>query len=193
MNGQTRTKNQLSSLRAMISQLEVRILAPICNCRIATSFHNAECLSAIIEAQSVPCLAHEFRTLGVFVRVLPKEPVLASDRQFCCCPPIWEPEIGDVSSTGQPPHSELRTQFALLRSYLNKPGAKCVLERPEASSLTELRTGVHARPDHDSLLLDGKRAFGVAFGYNRLREKWQKETGQTLPTWLSILRLQSAK
>jgi hypothetical protein len=184
--GTKRTLSQIPSLEDKISTLEKRVLAPLCNCRIATPFHNADCLQTILKAQCIPCQAHRFRTLGIFVPVPMAEPLLHSDRQFCSCRPI--DHSGPRSSFEYAPWpSEAKTQLVLIRTRVlalgRNPGC------PYAAIVATVRRKENGDIDQENLPSDTLLSFGLALDYYRQREKWMADTGQQLPKWLNILKL----
>jgi hypothetical protein len=59
----------------------------ICNCRFDTTFHNADCLAAILKGTSRVCPVHGFRELGFMLFASSWCVLKAEDNQFCPCPP----------------------------------------------------------------------------------------------------------
>jgi hypothetical protein len=59
----------------------------ICNCRLETKFHNADCLAAILQSTSRVCPDHGFREFGFFFWQSKQFPLGSGDDAFCPCPP----------------------------------------------------------------------------------------------------------
>jgi hypothetical protein len=186
--------SRVAFLEAAISTLEERVFAPICNCRIATAFHNADCLQAILKAQCIPCPAHGFRFLGIFFPVQPTEPVLPSDRRFCRCISVDQSDTKNSwESDFESSKRDCRVQTRLVRQYLELPGTKYRMEFAHAAILSNARTEENGRPDLRSFTPEALEALELALDYHRKREKWMADAGQPLPTSLEILKLQHSR
>lgn len=181
--------SQISSVEGKISALEDRVIAPICNCRIATSFHNAACLQAILKAQGIPCPAHGFRFLGVFFPILLTEPVLPSDQQFCSCQSNGESETGSSFECAYGRRSELKAQNTLMKSYIRPLAGVYSPDFPGAAILSKVKRKENGEFDWESLTADALCAFNLAVNHQGERQKWMADTGRPLPKSIEIVRL----
>lgn len=87
-----------SELEKRMSRIEKRMAErtkkpSICNCRVRTSYHNAECLLAVLKGMPWVCPIHGFRNMGRFW-FTPRWAILCTrprhggdDNRFCPCPP----------------------------------------------------------------------------------------------------------
>jgi hypothetical protein len=84
-----------NDLKRKIARLEKQAAkqtekAKLCNCRVMTRYHNAECLDALLKHMPLVCPVHGFRELGRFWWT-PAWSVLRTragdDNEFCPCPP----------------------------------------------------------------------------------------------------------
>jgi hypothetical protein len=81
-----------NGLEKRISRLEKRVAErteknKVCNCRVETRFHNADCLDAVLKGMSRVCSVHGFRKLGFFFWTSKQYLLQSEDNQFCPCPP----------------------------------------------------------------------------------------------------------
>jgi hypothetical protein len=81
-----------NGLENRLSRLEKRVAdrtekPTVCNCRVETRFHNADCLDAILKGIRRVCSVHGFRDLGFFFWTSEQYPLLSEDNQPCPCPP----------------------------------------------------------------------------------------------------------
>jgi hypothetical protein len=95
-----------NGLEKRLSRLE-RILTKktekprICNCRVETRFHGADCLDGILKGMSRVCPRHDFRELGFFFRTPKWRGLISEDNQFCPSPS--HPWRSFVMNGRQPP------------------------------------------------------------------------------------------
>lgn len=84
-----------NGLEKRLSRLEKRLAErthgpSVCNCRVHTRFHNAECLAAVLKGIPWVCPIHGIRQLGRFTWT-PKQYLLSyrngDDNPYCPCPP----------------------------------------------------------------------------------------------------------
>jgi hypothetical protein len=77
-------ERRLSRVEAQVAKRLERV--KICNCKVVTRHHNANCLRAILNASSRECPVHGFRDFG-FLWQVPNWVILSGDDdQFCSCP-----------------------------------------------------------------------------------------------------------
>ena len=118
--------------------------ARVCNCRVTTQFHNADCLEAVLKGVSRVCPRHGFRELGFFMEhpiwcpLKPRDSADSDDNKFCPCPPHpWRLYVLSGNHTQEASqaareanqklpsvdhsnfHEENRRIDALLEEYLN--------------------------------------------------------------------------
>jgi len=75
-------------LSRLEKQMEQRKKATrVCNCRVDTRFHGADCLAAILKSTPRVCAVHGFRDLGFFFWQSRQYRLGSGDDQFCPCPP----------------------------------------------------------------------------------------------------------
>lgn len=168
--------------------LEDQVLSH-CNCRVATPFHDATCLKAILKRQSVPCPVHEFRFLGPFFRVPMTEPVLRADRECCPCPAVADsdPELDDdpVKSF----RHDFRVQRRLFKKHITGPQPFLNPLRAMAAILGRLKTTADGLPDLSDLPPEDKEPFRLAMARDMQALQWRKETGRSMPRPLEILNI----
>ncbi len=90
-----RIENRIARLEKQAAKK--RQAAKVCNCRIRTRFHNAECLEALLEAMPLFCPLHGLRNFGRFwwtpeqfaLTYRDQGPILPNggDNELCPCPP----------------------------------------------------------------------------------------------------------
>jgi hypothetical protein len=84
-----------NELERKISRLEKRAAEEtagprVCNCRVITRYHNAECLDALLKCMPLVCPVHGFRELGRFWWTpawCVRRTRAGDDNEFCPCPP----------------------------------------------------------------------------------------------------------
>jgi hypothetical protein len=155
-----------AGLEKRISRLE-RIAAKksekprICNCRVETRHHGADCLDAILKGMSRVCPRHDFRELGFFFWTPRWRTLISEDNQFCPCPPHpWR------SFLLHGPHTWEGNYAA--REACNK--------LPPA--------------DHSNLQEDRRRGEALMAQYAEAGQQWVEKTGRQLPSREEIVKLQ---
>src|ERR1035438_7340576 len=78
-------ERRLSRLEKLMEQRKQK--TRICNCRVETRFHGADCLAAILKSTPRVCAVHGFRDLGFFFWQSRQYRLGSGDDQFCPSPP----------------------------------------------------------------------------------------------------------
>jgi hypothetical protein len=133
----------------------------VCNCRIETRYHDANCLAAILNGTRI-CPVHGFRELGFFFWTAKQYPLQSEDNQVCPCSP--HPWRSFLLSRG--PHT-WEGHHAAQDAWNNLPDA-------HQSSIQE-----------ESLQTDA-----TLVKYGRARQEWIERTGRELPDPEELKRLQ---
>jgi hypothetical protein len=88
----------------------------VCNCRVETRFHGADCLAAILKSTPRVCAVHGFRDLGFIFWQSRQYPLGSGDDQFCPCPPHpWRSWV-----LGKGPHP-IQTDQETTAKFLSDP------------------------------------------------------------------------
>jgi hypothetical protein len=134
----------------------------VCNCRIETRYHNANCLAAILNGMSRVCLAHGFRELGFFFWTAKQYALQSEDNQVCPCPPHpW-------------------------RSFLLSKGSHTWEgQRAAQEAWNNLADAHQSNIQEENLQTDAMLA-----KYGKARQEWIERTGRPLPSPQELKRLQ---
>jgi hypothetical protein len=157
-----------NELEKRISRLEKREAKSreepkVCNCRVQTRFHNAECLVAVLKGIPWVCPIHGFRNLGRLLWT-PEWGCLSyrnggNDNQFCPCRPHpWRSFVLSDVHTWE-------------KSYAAKE-AWHKLEREPMFSFEE----------------EGRRITSVWEKYWEACEQWFEQSGRRLPSPREIVK-----
>jgi hypothetical protein len=155
-----------NALEKRVSGLERRVTvtrgkAAVCNCRIETRFHSADCLEAILKNVYRNCPVHGFRTLGTFFQTSHSMPLVGEDNQACPCPPHpW-------------------------RSFLLSRSPDPWKDREAAEKASEQ---ISPYPTYD-LQEDLRRLNAIFAAYRLARQEWVAQAGRALPSQNEISRL----
>ena len=132
----------------------------ICNCKVATKFHNATCLNAILERAPRVCPLHDFRELGFFMSTPQQYPLISEDNEVCPCPPHpWRSFVLNEDRTWE-------GRDAAMEAWHNLPA-------PEPSDFEENKRQTDA----------------VLATYYASRQQWLDTTGRQLPSGEEIRKL----
>ena len=152
-------ERRLSRVEAQVAKRLERV--KICNCKVVTRHHNANCLRAILNASSRECPVHGFRDFG-FIWQVPNWVILSGDDdQFCSCPEhpwrsfvlnsprTWEAHHAAKEAWAALPHEpsnfeEQREQLHLVLAEYNE----------SRQQWAEIRSRTHRREEILELNLD---------------------------------------
>ena len=113
-----------SGLEKRLARLEKRLAegtqkAKVCNCRLNTRFHNAECLDALLKRIPRLCPIHGFREIGTFFFTPKWSHLRREDDQYCPCPPHpWRSFV--LSARKGVPHT-WEENYAAQAAWVNLP------------------------------------------------------------------------
>jgi len=155
-----------SALENRISRLERLVQeriegARVCNCRLETRFHGADCLDALFKRMSRVCPRHGFRVLGFFFWTPKWRTLNSEDNQFCPCPP--DPWRAFLLSEG--PHT-WEGHDAAREAYGKLPPA-----------------------DHYNIQEDRRQGEALLVQYSEARQQWVEKTGRQLPSREELVKL----
>jgi hypothetical protein len=187
-----RIANILVAANDTVSDLEWKVLS-LCNCRVATAFHNFRCLEAILLAQDIPCPVHVVRALGIFFRFSAAEPVLHYDRPFCNCQTAVLSHYSGRHGHLPDNEEEMSMQIELITNYFRSPGTKYDPKYAYADMLRKVPRQEDGKFDFHSMTADEKRVFILACRYFQERTKRIAETGKGIEDSFTMLKLFGSK
>lgn len=161
--------NRLSRVEGLLAR---KLESPkICNCRIDTSYHSAECLKTIFEGASRECPTHGFRDFGFFIYCAKWCTLQDQDDQFCpCAADSWRSFVLNGPLTQEAAESVKRGEYAqqVSKPYQNsapssfeqeKEQVDLVIAQYEESKEEFVKATGRQLPDRDAILtVHGKLA-----------------------------------
>jgi hypothetical protein len=165
-----------SGLEKRLARLEKRVAeriqdAKVCNCRLNTRFHNAECLAALLKGIPRVCPVHGFREIGGFFFTPSWYHVRGEDDEFCPCPP--HPWRSFVLSARQGVHHTWEGSYAAREAEVNLPPDP-ILDAEERNRRFQ----------------ENKRRLDALWEeYCAARQLWEEKSGRRLPTAHEIVKL----
>lgn len=156
----------LNGLERRVARLEQRIAERaekprVCNCRVQTRFHGADCLDAVLTGTSRVCPLHGFRELGFFWWTPRWCALNSEDNQFCPCPPHpWRSFVMNGPRTWEA-HAAASGAWA---------------ELPPV--------------DYPDLQEDRRRGEVLLAQYSEARQRWVEKTGRQLPSQKELIKLE---
>lgn len=146
----------------------------VCNCRVETSFHSADCLEAILKGASRVCPRHGFREFGFFMFAACWSTLVREDNQFCPCPPHpWRSFLLSGNHTWE---GNRAAQEAERKLHEDDDGG---FNSKEDCLQSEAR-----------FQEDSRRVDAIFAKYREARRQWVKETGRQLPSKEELVKLE---
>jgi hypothetical protein len=133
----------------------------VCNCRLETRCHSADCLDAILKGMLRVCPRHGFRKLGSFFWTPKWCALILEDSQFCPCPPHpWRSFVMNGPHTWE-------GHYAARKASNKLPPA-----------------------DHSNIKEDNRRTEALLAQYSESGQQWVEKTGRQLPSREELVKLQ---
>jgi hypothetical protein len=134
----------------------------VCDCRVETRFHGADCLDEIVNGMARDCPSHGFRELGFFFWTPRWCALIPEDNQFCPCHPHpWRSFLINGPHTWEAHH-------AAREAWNNVQKDNSMLNLQE----------------------DNRRADSIMAKYFGARQHWVEKAGRQLPSREELVKLQ---
>jgi hypothetical protein len=162
-----------SGLEKRLARLEKRVAeriqeAKVCNCRLNTRYHNAECLAALLKGIPRVCPVHGFREIGKFLFTPKWSHLRREDDPYCPCPPHpWRSFVLSES-----PHTWEESYAA--QAARNKVEPDPILDPQEGNRRVQETT---------------RRIDAMWEEYCEACQLWVEKSGRRLPTRQEIVKL----